>query len=127
MVVSPDFAWAKGSLYLSQQPGTINKRFQHSISRYSDTVLFEETGDKVSANTNVNAIIQLDWLRRMKRPWRPLTACGKMQYRCTDWPAASSGGIQLLAVQASDGEPVAHANTQPRLMHIVILVDFQCC
>ena len=59
MVVSPDFAWAKGSLYLSQQPGTINKRFQHSISRYSDTVLFEETGDKVSANTNVNAIIQL--------------------------------------------------------------------
>lgn len=110
MVVSPDFAWAKGSLYLSQQPGTINKRFQHSISRYSDTVLFEETGEKVSsANTNVNAIIRLttsdeatvaapNCVREDAAPVYRL-ACSEL------W------GILLLAVQASDREPVWHMPT----------------
>lgn len=29
-----------------KRPGVITKRFQHTISRYSDTVIFEETGEK---------------------------------------------------------------------------------
>eukprot|EP00039_Didymoeca_costata_P011483 m.161493 g.161493 ORF g.161493 m.161493 type:complete len:960 (+) comp15188_c0_seq4:150-3029(+) len=43
LAISPDFSWTSGTLYVSQQAGLLSKRCRTSVSRFVDTLIFEET------------------------------------------------------------------------------------